>query len=167
MSNCLHVLTYRLNILPSTIIIMNLFSSSVQKLMIYDSSLVTAKDHLAMTPLHLACLNGRIEVVRVLRSKGLHEKQNAEGNTPLHLACTGGNIDIVELLIYDKADKTATNKQNETPLHIAADCGHVPIARFLLNLKVPTECQTLEGHTPLHYAAMKNNTDIIMLLVEK
>ena len=147
----------------------NLSSSSVLKLMTYDSSLVTAKDNLAMTPLHLACLNGRIEVVRVHKDQLflLHEKQNAQGNTPLHLACTGGSIDIVELLIHNKAHKTATNKQKEMPLHIAVHCGHVPIAQFLLNLKVPTECRTLEGHTPLHYAARKNNIDIIKLLVEK
>ena len=145
----------------------------MHKLVMYDSSLVTAKDNLAMTPLHLACLNGHTEVVRVhrdqlfLRSEVLREEQNAEGNTPLHLACTGGNIDIVELLIHNKAHKTATNQQNETPLHIAVHCEHVPIAQFLLNLKVPTECRTLEGHTPLHYAARKNNTDTVKVLVEK
>ena len=145
--------------------------SAVLHLMKYNPRLIKCKDNCERTPLHLACLHGHTKIAQVYKDhshlKSILEWHDAEGNTPLHLACSGGSASIVELLINSKADTKATNKLNEMPLHIAVHCGHVPIAQLLLENKVPVGCKTVEGHTPLHYAARENNTEMIMLLVDR
>ena len=145
----------------------------VLELMVYDSKLVTSEDNCGMTPLHLACLHGHVEIVQVhetrtwLKSESLREHHDAEGNTPFHLGCAGGSVGVVELLIDSEVNTMATNNLRETPMHIAVRSGHVHIVQVLLNIKVPTECQTHEGHTPLHYAARENNAEMIRKLVER
>ena len=141
--------------------------------MMYDSKLVTSEDNGGMTPLHLACLRGRVETVQVyknhswLKSESLREHRDAEGNTPFHLGCAGSSAGVVELLIDSEVNTMATNNLRETPLHIAVRSGHVHIVQVLLNIKVPTERQTVDGHTPLHYAARENNAEMIRKLVER
>ena len=143
----------------------------VLEMMMYDSKLVTSEDNGGMTPLHLACLHGHVEIVQVhknhswLKSESLREHRNAKGNTPFHLGCAGGSVDVVELLIDSGVNTMATNNLRETPLHIAVRSRHVHIVQVLLNMKVPTEHQTLEGDTPLHYAAKDNNAEMIRILV--
>jgi len=145
----------------------------VQQLMGYDSELITSEDDCEMTPLHLACLHGHVEVVKIhknhfcLKSESLREHRDAEGNTPFHLGCAGGSVGVVELLIDCEVNAMATNKLRETPLHIAVRNRHVKVAEVLLSMKVSTKCQTIEGHTPLHYAAKGNNTEIIRLLLKQ
>ena len=57
-------------------------------------------------PLHLACSQGYIEVVKVLVVSGkanlnllLHER-----GTPLHCACNAGKVGIVSYLLNQKVD---------------------------------------------------------------
>ena len=55
-------------------------------------------DNLGKTPLHLACCNGHLDVVRyLLTSHGANlEATDNNGKTPLHLACWNGHLDVVQ-----------------------------------------------------------------------
>ena len=58
------------------------------------------------TPLHRACIDGRLATVRDLvenRAHPLNVEDNA-GWTPLHDACNCGNVEIVRFLVEHGAD---------------------------------------------------------------
>ena len=58
-----------------------------------------------VTPLHLACQRGNVDVVLILLSQsGVIESniQDTHGDTPLHQACRYGHKVIVEELLKDK-----------------------------------------------------------------
>ena len=58
-----------------------------------------------MTPLHLACQRGNLDVVLILLSQtGIIESNvhDTHGDTPLHQACRYGNEEIVEELVKNK-----------------------------------------------------------------
>jgi ankyrin repeat protein len=53
------------------------------------------------TPLHFACKEGYLEVVKLLIELGADKEAKDKWNeTPLHLACIEGHLDVVKLLIY-------------------------------------------------------------------
>ncbi len=60
---------------------------------------VTRHDLHGDTALHLAAVDGNLELVRMLVESGAKpETKNAFGNTPLHLASLNGHLDVVKYL---------------------------------------------------------------------
>lgn len=71
----------------------------VRSLLKENKQLVNAKDHAALTPLHLAAVNGRTAVVEVLLANNADvNPRDWQGATPLKLAAMNGYRDIVDLL---------------------------------------------------------------------
>jgi ankyrin repeat protein len=127
--------------------------------------------------LHVACLNGHKESVRILLKYGTKLQQrgfmdpniiNNSGYTPLHCVCSEwDNIDSVEiiklLLEYNVNIKTS---DGWTPLHEACayeklDCIEV----LLLNGANPNN-QTKNGETPLHRAVFLKYLRCLQLLLQ-
>jgi ankyrin repeat protein len=53
------------------------------------------------TPLHVACINGNIDIVNILlKCNSSVNLCGTDGYTPLHAACINGNIDIVKDVNY-------------------------------------------------------------------
>ncbi|XP_026789107.3 protein phosphatase 1 regulatory subunit 12C [Pangasianodon hypophthalmus] len=75
-----------------------------------------------ITALHQACIDGSIEVVAFLLSRGANVNQvDNEGWTPLHVAASCGNIEIAEYLLQQGASLSSVNCDGDVPLDIAED----------------------------------------------
>ena len=102
------------------------------------------KDMAGNTPLHLAAINGNMEVFQLLRNHpdtDIHS-QNFRINTPLHLAAAGGQFEICKFIVKRmekawKKDKNPDkfpifrNMDDDTPLSIAKRLYHPEIVKLL------------------------------------
>jgi ankyrin repeat protein len=93
------------------------------------------------TPLHIACLYGRLDIVKMLLEK---------------------NPNLIQL--------TENLRQAPTPLAlslIGSELGNSEIAKFLLEngarLNIPDSC----GNYPIHYAFLSDNVELIKFVLEK
>jgi len=125
---------------------------------------VTNKKH---TPLHLAALRGRVDViVRLLSASGTRVNAiDDEGNTALHYCASKGHESPLESILKAKADIHATNKRGEMPIHLAAFSGSVHVTNLLLDAKAQLEVESSDKYTPLHFAATSSGV-ITKLLLE-
>ena len=92
---------------------------------------INPRNHEGTTPLHLAVMNGQIEVWKFIAiivletnaKEGINPKNN-EGETPLHKAAHLGYLEICCLIMSDLVFKdkpiNPTNRNGWTPLHLAA-----------------------------------------------
>lgn len=109
---------------------------------------INAINNMMQTPLHVAILANRPEMVQLLvdsnASLNIHDRR---GNTPLHLACQRGLLDIVEIMLV----AISTSEQQNGRLAVQ---------------KVIETCN-FDGLTCLHLAAINDRRNIIELLVLK
>ena len=127
-----------------------------------------------VTPLHIACQEGYIEIVNLImrlrfnQRKELLNAYDLEFNFPLHLACESGEVEIVKVLFLNQADPNVIKIHDITPLHIAAKEGFTNVAEVLLQYEGLAVDVTDENLlTPLHYAARYNNISMIKFLLKK
>ncbi|HZL44998.1 MAG TPA: ankyrin repeat domain-containing protein [Opitutaceae bacterium] len=74
-------------------------------------------DDAGQTPLHLATVHCRIDVVKLLIAKGADLNRKAKGGaTPLHLAAQEGCADAVTALLAAGAEVNPRDDQGRTPL---------------------------------------------------
>ncbi|EFX89207.1 developmental protein cactus [Daphnia pulex] len=140
------------------------------------------------TPLHLAVLQGFIEVVfslvRILPDPRLLEIPNKYLQTPLHLAVLTNQAPLVRRLVVGGASVLLRDRLGNTPLHLACRDGHVDCAHALLlpvsheerqsallplhivpqPLPQDLEQKNYDGQMPLHLAAMNGHVSIAKLL---
>lgn len=129
------------------------------------------------TPLHFACHEGNVEVVKLLlahvdddchKTSELIETMDNERNTALHLACESGDKTVVSILIAKNANLSALKQDDVSPMHIAARHGFTDIAEELMmrgeDLLNRMDC---DHRTPLHYAAAQNQVKMIQLLLDQ
>lgn len=109
---------------------------------------LNAINNMMQTPLHVATLAERPEMVRLLLSSGAKlDVHDRRGNTPLHLACQKGLIEIVEIIL-DAIAMEQIKSGGPTREQAIKSCN-------------------FEGFTCLHLAAMNVQNKIIELLVSK
>ncbi|XP_037384389.1 tonsoku-like protein isoform X2 [Talpa occidentalis] len=105
------------------------------------------------TPLHRACIEGRLGRVQDLVRQG-HPLSPRDycGWTPLHEACNHGHLDIVRFLLDHGAaldDPGGQGCEGITPLHDALACGHFEVAELLVARGASLSLRTKQGHRPL------------------
>lgn len=115
-------------------------------------------------PLYFACLNGRLQVVKVLLEHGadIQERNNQDGSTPLHIACNEGHLDIVESLLEHGADVFVRDDASRIPIHYARSGG---VVRALLQRDVDVNTTDLRGNTALIYAS-EHSTELCCTLLD-
>ena len=138
------------------------------------------------TPLHVAAMAGRPEIVRLLIEAGkdingyLDFRNHRNYHTALSLALEENpNQEVAKLLIQAGADVNAVNWREKTPLHTVAAMNEevmmsVNIATDLINAGANLNPKTSRlnslsfhvGYTSLHTAASVNHIEMVKLLIK-
>lgn len=86
-------------------------------------------------PLHIACMNGKIEIVKYILDKkfpNVHNRDN-NGDIPIFFAVSRGHLEIVELIL----------EENVPGLHLPNNFGQTPLSVAHSN-KFTTICKVLK-----------------------
>ena len=148
---------------------------------------VNQPDEDGYTPLHLACMLGHIESVKLLLKHGASAAALSKtGRLPENLALEGGHNDVVALLEqipethrFVQSDNIGALKNvlgtvslNErepihgmTPLHIAVIANNQQLVSLLLTSRVDLFSTDNDGNTALHLAAMHGHVSIFAKLI--
>ena len=99
-------------------------------------------DSNANTPLQLACMMDKMEIVCYFLGKCKVVKDHF-GRNPLHWAAMGSAYEVVEYLISQHYNPLCKDKDGNTPLHLIASCGELStedkISRFKKSLNPVVE----------------------------
>ncbi|XP_064407428.1 protein phosphatase 1 regulatory subunit 12A-like [Halichondria panicea] len=122
-------------------------------------------------PLHRACWEGYLEIVKTLVTHGARtDKGDGRYNrTPLHWACMGVYKEVVQYLIEEVGCSTDVRDHfNSTPLHYACRGGSKYLVQYLVEeLKMNVDVRNRWGQTPLHYACVEGHIQLVKYLVEE
>ncbi|KAF7491400.1 Ankyrin repeat domain-containing protein 49 [Sarcoptes scabiei] len=89
-----------------------------------DPQLINIQDSDGYSPLHRACYNNRIDVVKWLIKHGANIRaKTSDGWEPLHTASQWGHCSIVRILLAMGADINSKTNGGNTPFHLAATRG--------------------------------------------
>ena len=137
------------------------------------------------SPLHLACKNGNITMVKCLlkaTQQKLSDEMKLSPPTPLHKAAESGSTDVVKnlLIVYTQkelfevlTEKKCQSDKELSPLHIACRHGYIKIVNLLFDKiegrnekKKVAESLGRKNRTPLYYSCRSGNEEIIQLLIQ-
>ncbi|HBL98179.1 TPA: hypothetical protein DDZ86_00880 [Candidatus Dependentiae bacterium] len=120
------------------------------------------------TPLHLACAQENLKVVKILVEKGIaiNAKTLLNGHTPLHDACHHGFADIVEFLLVNGASVNIQDKHDETPLHWACQSGCLNVVKVLIEKGARFDIKGKDGKLPFDLLEQKQRTELCGLLIK-
>ena len=128
-------------------------------------------DSTLATPLHMAALRGRVDLVPLLLDHGAKLDPRAGdslyGATPLYLAAQNGHIKVVKGLVDAGADvNSRLRKMDVTPLFISSERGHGRVVRLLLGSGASVNIRNWNGVTALGVAALSARDDVVKMLLE-
>ena len=133
-------------------------------------NLTEVKDSSGLTPLHIACQHGHLDIAQYLikDQNCSPETTTPNGRTPLHIACKSGHLHIVKCLITDhKCNPHCTDNDGYTPLHAASESGNIETVKYLITEQgCDPQVSDSIGVTPLHYASESGHLDILQCLIE-
>lgn len=116
-------------------------------------------------PLYWACLNGHLEVAKVLVAAGaLVNCPNCMQATPLHAAVSNGHLQVVEFLVGKGADLNTADIFGRSPLIAAASGGHAKAVEYLLGRGADVKQVTVDGYTVMHVAAERGHVHVVRIL---
>jgi ankyrin repeat protein len=136
-----------------------------------DPTLVSSKDSMGDTPLHVAALHGELAVAQALVAAGadVNAKNSAGPFTPGDLGgflSSSNHADPVSLLTVHGIIQ-ADMKNGYTPLDMAAfSLRYMPMVKFLIDKGANVNAQASSGATPLFWAVMREQKDEVVYLID-
>jgi ankyrin repeat protein len=134
---------------------------------------VDSKGEYNCTPLHYACQEGNIEIVKILLKNGADVNIQNRYSTfyPLFDAITSDNEDnyypIIKLLIDAKADINSIDSFGNTILYYAIEKENIELIKLLISLGCDiNRGSRYDKDSALHYAYFQKNEQIANLLIE-
>ena len=140
----------------------------VRTLVLHHHADINAKDDENNSPLHVAALFGRDEMVFTLINEfGCDtEERDILGRSLLHHACEGGNVNLVRtLILHHNANIHARDYESNTPLHVATYCGKDEVVLTLLNEFGGIKERGALGMSLLHHACEGGNVNLVRSLI--
>ena len=130
---------------------------------------VEALDDAVLTPLVVAALHGKTEMVQLLLDRGARpDTRDGNGFSALHAAAHGGHCDVVLILLELDVDvNDQNNRASITPLHAAAERNFVLIAEKLLDNGADQTLRSATKHTPLSMAVLNGHEEMTALLRDR
>ncbi|XP_027336918.1 putative E3 ubiquitin-protein ligase XBAT31 [Abrus precatorius] len=153
----------------------------VEALLENDATLLEhTTSHATLSPLHVAAVNGRIQVLSMLLDRNVKaDVLNRYKQTPLMLAVMHGKISCVEKLIQAGANILMFDSlRGRTCLHYAAYYGHIDCLKAILSAahSAPVahswgfarfvNIRDGNGATPLHLAARQRRPECLHSLLD-
>ncbi|XP_069919657.1 ankyrin repeat domain-containing protein 27 isoform X6 [Oryctolagus cuniculus] len=118
------------------------------------------------SPLHIAALHGRADLVPLLLKHGACVgASTASQAAPLHLACQKGHFQVVKYLLDSHAKPNTKDGSGNTPLIYASSGGHHDVAALLLQHGAAINACNYKGNTALHEAVMGRHVFVVELLL--
>lgn len=127
----------------------------------------TGERVLSESPLHLAVIHGRDDIVELLLSHGIDvTTTNLFGETPLHVASRTGNVAVVKKLLEAGALLEYKDSGECTPLFHAIYGNQPAVTELLIKAGSDLDSLNEELMTPLDHAVLYNQSEIIALLLK-
>ena len=146
---------------------------------------INKRDASGMAAIHLAVLEGHVELVETLIGNGADvnitvsssRSENRfyvhlHGFAPLHLAANIHPmaadlkpLKMASLLITHGADVNRSINTGESPMHFAVRRGNDPLVKMLIANGADVNAKDFEDYTPLHNAAWNGHLSVVELLV--
>lgn len=129
---------------------------------------INKPDGLENTPLHIACVDGKHTIVKMLleNEKINMNLLNCFKECPLISACSSNDIDCVNVLLEHSAYPHRRDNKGNNAIHIACEYGNIEIIQLLLNRGVSINCQNSSGKTPLYVACMEKQLKCVIFLLQ-
>ncbi|CAN7994082.1 unnamed protein product [Ixodes hexagonus] len=138
---------------------------------------INVQDDGGWTPLVWASEHRRVEIVRLLLSKGADPNlRDGEENTALHWSAFSGNVEISWMYLQRGCDVNAVNEHGDTPLHIAARQDNYDAVVLLMNHGAHLDSLNKSKDTPVacckdeksqSYALLSINQELARILKDK
>jgi ankyrin repeat protein len=133
-----------------------------------NTDLQTIKDDLGRSALHLAALEGHVDILNhLLQTLNFDiNSQDTEGSTPLSLAAAKDNEQIVDILLQNDANVSLTGAGCSGPLHVAAGKGSLSIVKKLIQKGADIHTASQSGGEPVHWAAASGRAQVLEYLLQ-
>ncbi len=114
-----------------------------------QSQAISAINKESLTPIHIACYSGHIEIVKFLILDCKCSTHPVDGVTLLHGAVAAGQIEVVRFLINELGwDRLSEDKNGLTLLDYSIGRGNVEMSKFLVkDLNFVPNARNLTGTT--------------------
>ncbi|XP_035709414.1 transient receptor potential cation channel subfamily A member 1 isoform X2 [Folsomia candida] len=133
---------------------------------------ISTQQHDLSTPVHLACSQGSMEIIKLMFQLQPEEKEtclkscDVQRRAPLHYASMFDHYNLVEYLIEQGAIVNALDKEKRTPLHLAASRNGWRTVKSLIRFGANITLKDNEMRNVLHTIVI-NGGDLDKILDEE